>query len=132
MVFCPIARGSCPGRKKCRLWTRGRIIATDTKLLARRLASFVLTKTSLSNKIPGNSSKIPTELANAFWKKEGIPNIKQVCIIDRYLTAKVSEVEALATKWLSSPGFHAKIKMELELAIKTRGAPQKPPHKCPP
>jgi len=104
--FCPIAKGDCPGRSKCPLWIRARIINTDTKQLATRLAKFIL-QNNFNNQQSSNPQKISQQINTNFWEKEGIPDIKQTCIRDRYLNQKVLEVEALANKWLSSPAFRA-------------------------
>ncbi len=131
LVFCPIAHGSCPGRKKCLLWTRGRIQNMDSKLLAAKLARFILSH-SKSNPSPKlNSDKVSTDLSNQFWKEEGLPNISRLLLIDRYLAEKVQEVEALAGKWIKSSGFHATIQ-KLERTL-TRQNPSlhKPQNKCP-
>lgn len=101
MVFCPIAHGPCQGRMNCRLWIRGRLLNTDSKLLAANLARFVLTYDN-----PGTDTKqLTQDLSTIFWQEQGLPNIQRETLIDRYLRAKVNEVESLAAKWLKSPGF---------------------------
>ena len=101
MDFCPIARGPCQGRAKCRLWIRGRITHTDTKLLASQLAQYTLRYSSPERENP----EISAEVTSSFWNEQGLNNIGRERLIDRYLNAKVEEVEALANQWLSSPGF---------------------------
>ncbi|MFX1475716.1 MAG: hypothetical protein ACFFCO_09625 [Promethearchaeota archaeon] len=111
MVFCPIAKGQCQGRAKCPAWSRGRLIATDTKLLATRLAKHILVHAPESRLNDGKPKLPPKEVAT-FWEEEGVPEIEATCLRDRYLAAKVAAVEALAAKWLSSPGFRASISPE--------------------
>jgi hypothetical protein len=104
VVFCPTARGPCVGRANCRLWIRGRIIYTDSKLLAAKLARFALEQDY--TKAPHG---ITEEIRDTFWHNQGISNIQHEIIVDRYLREKVIEVEKLAKKWVQSPGFHATI-----------------------
>lgn len=101
VVFCPFACGTCQGRSKCRLWTRARIINTDSKQLASQLARFILSQENPIKK----ELDFTIEEANAFWEKQGITNIRRAMAADRYLRTKVEEVENLAAKWLLSPGF---------------------------
>jgi hypothetical protein len=102
VVFCPTARGPCVGRAKCPLWIRGRILYTDSKLLAAKLAHFVLDQDNTKA-----SHGIPQEIRDAFWHNQGISNIQHEIIVDRYLREKVVEVEKMAKKWVQSPGFQA-------------------------
>ena len=112
MVFCPIAKGQCRGRAKCPAWSRGRLIATDSKLLATRLAKYILTHSSDTRQDDGKPLKITPEASAVFWEKEGVPEIASTCLRDRYLAAKVSEVEELASQWLTSPAFRASLTTE--------------------
>ena len=102
MVFCPIARGPCQGRNNCRLWIRGRLLNTDSKLLAAQLARYAINQSVAR----GNPRKLTPEQSEGFWRDRGIPNIHREVLIDRYLRAKVDEVETIAVQWLESPGFH--------------------------
>lgn len=112
MVFCPIAKGPCQGRAKCPAWTRGRLIATDTKLLATRLAKYILLHTPKTAQGDGKPLKIPSKESATFWEEEGVSDIRATCIRDRYLAAKVAEVEALAADWIASPGFRTSLAVE--------------------
>ena len=103
-MFCPTAQGPCQGRSKCRLWIRGRILYTDTKLLAAKLARFTLSKENHSS-----PKTITSEIHDAFWKEQGLSNIQREVLLDRYLREKVIEVEQLAQQWIQSPGFHETI-----------------------
>ena len=93
MVFCPIAKGPCQGRVKCPAWSRGRLIATDTKLLATRLAKYILIHAPETIPGDGKPLKIPSEESATFWEEEGVSDIAATCIRDRYLAAKVAEVQ---------------------------------------
>lgn len=124
MVFCPIARGTCPGRSKCIFWARGRTVATDTKLLAAKLTRYILNHTPAnpsqkaelrSEPEPPTTQPIPRDLAAAFWEQEGLPNISSLRLIDRDLDAKVAEVEKLAAQWLANPSLHATLQIEMPL-----------------
>lgn len=112
MVFCPIAKGYCKGRAKCPAWSRGRLIATDSKLLATRLAKYILIHAPGTWSDDGKPLKIPPKESATFWEEEGIPDIEATCLRDRYLAAKVSEVEALAAQWIASPAFRASLSIE--------------------
>jgi hypothetical protein len=127
VVFCPTARGPCPGRANCRLWIRGRILYTDSKLLAAQLARFVLKKAN-----PESSRTIPTKAREIFWQNQGIPNIQREIIIDRYLREKVNEVETLALNWIRSPGFRQAIIEDERAKTKESSAPHTPHCKSPP
>lgn len=122
VVFCPIARGKCQGQSKCRLWTRARIINTDSKQLASQLARFI---SSQDNPIQ-KGLELTVEEANVFWEKQGINNIRQAMAADRYLRKKVEDVEDLAAKWLLSPGFLATLTISQELLLKKADARCKP------
>ncbi len=104
MVFCPTANGPCVGRAKCRLWIRGRILYTDSKLLAAQLARFTLEQDNTNT-----PQSITPKIRDTFWQNKGISNIRQEIIVDRYLREKVVEVERLAEKWVQSPGFQKTI-----------------------
>ena len=106
MVFCPIARGNCPGRSRCILWARGRIVAEDDQSLASKLARHILqhTKDSRQGDPTDPEAQIPPEVLSSFWEQEGLPNISQLRLIDRELDAKVSKVEELAIRRLASKG----------------------------
>ncbi len=100
MVYCPFAQGQCRGRANCLIWIKGRLLNTDSKLIATKLAQFLL-----NTKAQTHSGSFNPIVADTFWKKQGIPNIRQEILRDRYLKAKVSEVETLAKQWLKSSSF---------------------------
>jgi hypothetical protein len=101
VVFCPIAGGLCQGRSKCRLWIRGRILNSDTKLLAAQLARFLLQdKSPQSHSAPGHD-----DFTVAFWQAQGLADIRREVLMDRFLDRKVREIEILAAEWVKSPGF---------------------------
>jgi hypothetical protein len=87
------------------------LIATDTKLLATRLAKHILVHAP-DTKLDDGEPKLPPEHAASFWEDEGIPDIRATCLRDRYLAAKVAEVEVLALTWIASPGFRARLTTE--------------------
>lgn len=124
MVFCSIARGPCQGRANCRLWIRGRILNTDSKLLAVKLSRFILNQDTSTN-----PKTLTPELTKAFWQDQGIANIQREVIIDRYLREKVIEVEELATQWVQSSGFHEKVFVEKRAQAKESPAPHTPRYK---
>lgn len=128
MVFCPIARGPCQGRNNCRLWIRGRLLITDSKLLAAQLARYALDQPTAR----GNPRKLTSERSEGFWRDKGIPNIHREVLIDRYLRAKVNEVEAIAVQWLESPGFHETVLAEKLAKAKESAEPHTPHCKSPP
>lgn len=116
-MFCPLAGGPCQGRSNCRLWVRGRILNTDSKLLAAQLARFLVQeKTILAQSNPKNS-----EFTHAFWQSQGLADIHREVIIDRYLAEKVREVEDLANRWAKSPGF-----LKTLVANKTKSTKESP------
>jgi hypothetical protein len=101
VVFCPMAGGPCQGRSKCRLWIRGRILNSDSKLLAAQLARFLL-----EHEIPpSQSNPVNDEFTEAFWETQGLADIRREVLMDRFLGEKVREIEILAAKWVQSPGF---------------------------
>ena len=100
-MFSPIAGGPCQGRSKCRLWIRGRILNSDSKLLAAQLARFLLDE-RIS---PAQSNAEDAEFTLAFWQTQGLEDIRHEVIMDRFLDLKVREIEALAAQWVKSPGF---------------------------
>jgi hypothetical protein len=126
--FCPIARGPCQGRANCRLWIRGRIHNTDSKLLATQLARFI----QKSGYTQSNPHGLNPELTEVFWQNKGIPNIRHEIIIDRYLRAKVTEVEEMAVQWLASPGFQKKLSGETPSKTKGQVELHTPRCKSPP
>ncbi|MFW9987011.1 MAG: hypothetical protein ACFFDJ_10660 [Candidatus Odinarchaeota archaeon] len=128
MVFCPFARGDCQGRVNCRIWIRGRIHNTDTKLLAAKLARFVLHQ----KPGPKNPQKLTPELTTAFWETQRISNISREVISDRYLREKVFEVEEIATQWLASPGFQESVIQETLATAKEQVEPRTQRCKSPP
>ncbi|MFW9984056.1 MAG: hypothetical protein ACFFCB_04925 [Candidatus Odinarchaeota archaeon] len=128
MVFCPIARGHCQGRTNCRLWIRGRLLNTDSKLLAAQLARYAFDQPAAR----GNPRKLTSEQSEGFWRDKGIPNIRREILIDRYLRAKVNEVETIAVQWLESPGFHETVLAEKLAKAKESGEPHTPHCKSPP
>ena len=128
MVFCPIARGPCQGRTNCRLWIRGRLLSTDSKLLAAQLARYALDKSTTR----GNPRKLTSEQSEGFWYDKGIPNIHREVHSDRYLKAKVDEVETIAIQWLESPGFHEAVLAEKLAKAKESAEPHTPHCKSPP
>lgn len=115
------------GRANCRLWIRGRILYTDSKLLAAQLARFALAWNN-----PKSPQMITTKIREAFWQNEGIPNIQHETIVDRYLREKVAEVEKLAHEWIQSPGFHETLLAEKPAKTKESSAPHTPHCKSPP
>ena len=119
MFFCLTARGPCTGRANCRLWIRGRILYTDSKLLAAQLARF-----TLNQDYPKPPATISSQIREAFWQNQGIPNIRRETLIDRYLREKIAEVEILANKWIQSPGFHEITLDEKQAKIKASSALQ--------
>ncbi|MFX1319136.1 MAG: hypothetical protein ACFE9D_01700 [Promethearchaeota archaeon] len=127
MVFCPTVHGPCIGRAKCRLWIRGRILYTDSKLLAAQLARFTLEQDNTNTPQP-----ITPKIRDTFWQNQGIPNIQREIIVDRYLREKVIEVERLAEKWVQSPGFHKTILATYLNKPKESSAPHKQHCKSPP
>ena len=128
MVFCPIAQGHCQGRNNCRLWIRGRLLSTDSKLLAAQLARFAFAQPTTR----GNQRKLTPEQSEGFWNDKGIPNIHREVLIDRYLRAKVDEVETIAVQWLDSPGFHETVLAEKLAKAKESAEPHTPHCKSPP
>jgi hypothetical protein len=72
------------------------------------------------------------ETRDAFWEKEGIPNIQREIIIDRYLREKVAEVEQLAQEWVRSPGFHETLLAGTSAKTKESSALNKRRCKSPP
>jgi hypothetical protein len=88
------------------------LIATDSKLLATRLAKHVLAHSPDSRQDDGKPLKITPEDSATFWEEEGVPDVAATCLRDRYLAAKVSEVEALAAQWIASPAFRARLTTE--------------------
>ncbi len=124
VVFCSIAQGPCQGRTNCRLWIRGRIQNTDSKLLAAQLARFTL---NLSN-----PKALTPDVKEAFWQDQGIPNIQREILIDRYLREKVAEVEELAQQWIQSPGFHETVLDEKRAKAKESSELHTPHCKSPP
>ena len=100
-MFCPFAGGSCQGRSKCRLWIRGRILNSDSKLLAAQLARFLLNEKRSSAQ---NTSE-DGEFTLAFWQAQGLEDVRREIILDRFLGEKIREIEALAAEWVKSPGF---------------------------
>ncbi len=128
MVFCPIARGPCQGRTNCRIWIRGRLLSTDSKLLAAQLARFALDQPPAR----GNPRKLTSEQSEDFWRDKGIPNIRREVIIDRYLKAKVNEVETIAVQWLESSGFYEAVLAERLAKTKESAEPHTPHCKSPP
>ncbi len=128
MGFCPIARGDCQGRANCRIWVRGRIHKTDTKLLAAQLARFALQE----KRDQTNPLILTPKLTAPFWENHGIPNINREVIIDRYLRKKVSEVEEMAAQWLASPGFHESVINETLVMAKEGVEPRTQRCKSPP
>ncbi|MFX1301688.1 MAG: hypothetical protein ACFFAL_01610 [Promethearchaeota archaeon] len=127
MVFCPIARGPCQGRHNCRLWIRGRLLNTDSKLLAAQLARYAIDQPTAR----GNPQKLASKQSEGFWRDKGIPNIHREILIDRYLRAKVNEVETLAVQWLESSGFHKAIFAEKLAKAKDSDEPHTPHCKSP-
>ncbi len=127
MVFCPNARGPCPGRVECKLWIRGRILYTDSKLLAAQLSRLIFDSDN-----PHPSLRLTPRILETFWKDQGIPNIQNVIVSDRYLREKVAEVEALAQLWIQSSGFHKKLLDEKQGKIKASSELHKPHCKSPP
>ena len=125
MVFCPTARGPCQGRNNCPLWIRGRILYSDTKLLAAKLARFTF---NFGN--PPTPKSLTSEIREAFWQEQGLSNIQREVLIDRYLREKVNEVEQLAQQWIQSPGFHEKVLDEHR--AKESSEPSEPHCKSPP
>ncbi|MDO8124480.1 MAG: hypothetical protein Q6364_08895 [Candidatus Hermodarchaeota archaeon] len=128
MVFCSIARGPCQGRTNCRLWIRGRLLCTDSKLLAAQLARYVIDQPIAR----GNPRKLSSEQSEGFWRDKGIPNIHREILIDRYLRAKVDEVETIAAQWLESPGFHEAVLAKKLAKVKESAEPHTPHCKSPP
>ena len=128
MVFCPIAQGPCQGRANCRLWIRGRLLSTDSKLLAAQLARYAINQPTAR----GNPRKLTHRQSEGFWSDKGIPNIHREVLSDRYLKAKVNEVETIAVQWLESPGFHEAILAEKLAKAKESAEPHKPHYKSPP
>ncbi|MFX0078995.1 MAG: hypothetical protein ACFE8O_07090 [Candidatus Hermodarchaeota archaeon] len=128
MAFCPIARGPCQGRTNCRLWIRGRLLITDSKLLAAQLARYAIDQPTDRR----NPRKIIPEHSEDFWRDKGIPNIYREVLIDRYLKAKVTEVEAIAVQWLESPGFHEAVLAEKLANAKQSDEPHTQHCKSPP
>ena len=127
MVFCPTARGPCKGRANCRLWIRGRILYTDSKLLAAQLARWALQQTNLTP-----TKDLTPVIREGFWEDLGLPNIQREIVMDRYLREKVAEVEQLALQWIQSPGFHETILEEKRAKAKESSAPHTPHCKSPP
>ncbi len=81
-------------------------------MLATRLAKHILTHAPSIKLDDGKPLKIPPKESATFWEKEGIPDVAATCHRDRYLAAKVSEVEALAAQWIASPAFRASLQTE--------------------
>ncbi|MFX1577177.1 MAG: hypothetical protein ACFFCF_08370 [Promethearchaeota archaeon] len=127
MVFCPTAGGPCQGRDKCRIWIRGRILYTDSKLLAVQLAESVI-----EHNTSGDLHTIPMESRTAFWQNQGISNIQREILIDRYLREKVEEVETLAVQWLQSAGFQERVLNKVKGKTKVSSAPHRLRCKSPP
>ena len=127
MVFCPIAQGPCQGRSNCRLWIRGRLLSTDSKLLAAQLARYAIDHPTSR----GNPRKLTSDQSEVFWRDKGIPNIHREVLIDRYLRAKVDEVETIAVQWLESSGFHETVLAEKLAKAKESAEPHTPRCKSP-
>jgi hypothetical protein len=128
VIFCPIARGPCQGRTNCRLWIRGRLLSTDSKLLAGQLARYALNQLAARR----NPRKLTTKQSEGFWHDKGIPNIHREVLSDRYLKEKVDEVETIAIQWLESPGFHEAVLAEKQAKAKESAELHTPHCKSPP
>lgn len=128
MVFCPLANGQCKGQVNCQLWVRGRLLKTDSKILAAELLRFIIHQNN-SSKTTGTTTN---ELSARYWKNKGISNIHREIIIDRYLKEKVKEVETLVAQRLDSSGFHKCLLNEVQAEFKESPALQTQHCKSPP
>ena len=128
MVFCPFAGGSCQGPSKCRLWIRGRILNSDSKLLAAQLARFLLDDKRSSAQ---NTSEVE-EFTLAFWQAQGLEDVRREVIMDRFLGEKIREIEALAAEWVKSPGFLETLDLKESKVVKASAEPHTQRCRSPP
>ena len=128
MVFCPFAGGSCQGRSKCRLWIRGCILNSDSKLLAAQLARFLLDEQDS----PAQDTSEDDEFTLVFWQTQGLEDVRREIIMDRFLGEKIREIEALAAEWVESPGFLKTLDLKESKPAKASAEPHTQRCKSPP
>jgi hypothetical protein len=96
--------------------------------MAAKLARFLLDERTS----PNQSVSEDVEFTQAFWEAQGLDDIRREVIMDRFLRAKVREIEVLAVRWLKSPGFLETLDLKEPKAAKASAEPHTQRCKSPP